>query len=311
MQTDYSIVIPVYYNQGSLWPTYKSILNNVIQKHGTKTYEIIFIDDGSKDNSLNELLEIRESNFKNVKVVKLSRNFGQPFARLAGYSHAIGNCCVHIAADMQDPVELINTMLNEYFHNKTDIIIAVRTNRNDSFFSSFTSKLFYSLMQKLCFPDMPIGGFDFHCISSRVKDIIVNSKETNPFVQGQILWTGYKIKKLFYERRKREIGSSKWTIKKKIKLLLDGILNYSYFPLRLMSIAGMLVAFSGFIYAIWIFIRALLGQSVTEGWAPLMIIILILSGIQMVMLGIIGEYLWRTLDLVRNRDPYVIDKVYD
>ena len=158
---------------------------------------------------------------------------------------------------------------------------------------------------------MPIGGFDFVLISEKVKKIILSKQEANAFWQGQILWTGINIKFISYRRAKREIGTSKWTTSKKIKYLIDGVMAYSYFPLRIMSFTGLIVSILGFIYAIDVFVERIFGNVPMKGWAPLMIIILVLSGIQMLMLGIVGEYLWRTLDQVRNRPTYIIDKIYE
>lgn len=311
MAIDYSIIIPVYFNEGSLWPTYEILMAEVIANNQDKTYEIIFVDDGSEDNSLQELLEIRAENPKTVKVLKLSRNFGQPSARLAGYEYSIGKCAIHVSADLQDPPELMNQMLGYYFDENYEIVIAVRTNRNDSLLSTLSSKFFYSLIKALCFPRMPTGGFDFHLISDRVKKLILQNKESNSFFQGQVLWTGFEVKEIPYERKKREVGKSRWTFSKKMKLLIDGLLSYSYFPLRVMTILGSIISASGFIYALWIFIRAIGGNKPIVGWAPMMIIMLILSGFQMLMLGIIGEYLWRTLDQVRNRKSYIVESIYD
>ena len=158
---------------------------------------------------------------------------------------------------------------------------------------------------------MPLGGFDFALLSDTVKNIIINRQEANPFWQGQILWTGYKTRFIPYQRAKREIGESKWTTSKKIKYLIDGVMAYSYFPLRVMSVVGLSLSILGFLYAIVIFFAKIFGSVPIEGWAPLMIIILVLSGIQMLMLGIIGEYLWRTLDQVRNRPQYIIETICD
>jgi dolichol-phosphate mannosyltransferase len=158
---------------------------------------------------------------------------------------------------------------------------------------------------------MPQGGFDFLLVSQNVKKLILNNMEANAFWQGQILWTGYNVKFIPYKRMKREIGESKWTFSKKVKYLIDGVLGYSFFPIRIMSILGVIISLSGFLYSIFIIIAKITGNVPFQGWAPLMIIILLLSGFQMMMLGIIGEYLWRTLDEVRRRQLYVIENIYE
>jgi len=305
---DYSIIIPVYFNEGSLWPTFKKLYTYVVNTSQNLIGQIIFIDDGSKDNSYKILLDIKEKHPDLVTVIKLTRNFGQPSARLAGYHYAKGKCSIHISADLQDPVEIINQMISIHNNENIDIVIGERIKRNDGIMSSLSSKIFYTLIKKLSFENMPVGGFDFHCISKRVKDHIISSKESNPFFQGQVLWTGYSTKFIPYERLERTIGKSKWTFTKKLKLLIDGLLSYSYFPLRMMSLIGFILASSGFLYALWIFIRALMGNKPAVGWAPLMIVILLVSGVQMLMTGIIGEYLWRTLEQVKNRPNFIVEK---
>ncbi|MEW6602126.1 MAG: glycosyltransferase family 2 protein [Nitrospirota bacterium] len=310
-EVDYSIIIPVYYNEGSLEKTFDVLNDKVIQNNKGLTCELIFIDDGSKDNSFNKLLELRERHPDLVKVIKLTRNFGQVSAMTAGYRYANGKCLINISADLQDPPELINEMIGYHFRDKYEIVIGTRESRDESYFRRKTSDMFYSMINKLSFSNMPSGGFDFALISRRVRDIMFDKQEANPFWQGQILWTGYEIKYIPYQRRMRESGESRWTFSKKIKYLIDGVTSYSYFPLRLMSVVGSLVALFGFLYAINIIYGKIFGDVPFEGWAPIMILILVLSGIQMLMIGIVGEYLWRVLDQVRNRQPYIVEKIYD
>jgi dolichol-phosphate mannosyltransferase len=308
---DFSIVIPVYFNEGSLKLIYQAIDEKVIKKNPEKTCEIIFVDDGSGDGSFRELMEIRTEHPRIVKVIKFVRNFGQLQAIMAGYKLARGKCVISISADLQDPPELINEMLHYHFSEDYNIVICSRDSRDESLFRRGTSEVFYYLMKRLSFSNMPSKGFDYVLLSDRVKNIILDNQETNAFFQGQILWTGFDIKFIPYKRQSRSVGVSRWTFSKKIKYLIDGVLSYSYFPLRIMSITGLVVAMLGFAYALVIFLDKLFGGMPAKGWAPLMIMILVLSGIQMLMLGIIGEYLWRALDQIRNRQPYIIEKIFD
>jgi dolichol-phosphate mannosyltransferase len=308
---DFSIVIPVYYNEGSLKLIFQAIDEKVIKRNPDKSCEIIFVDDGSGDNSFHELMEIWNENPGVVKVIKFVRNFGQLQAIMAGYRLARGKCVISISADLQDPPELINDMIESHFEEDYQIVVCSRESRDESFFRRGTSEVFYYLMKRLSFPNMPAKGFDYVLLSDRVKNIILENQESNAFFQGQILWTGYKIKFIPYKRQKRSIGKSRWTFSKKIKYLIDGVLSYSYFPLRAMSVTGLIVSLLGFLYALIIFISRIVGSVPIQGWAPLMIIVLVLSGIQMLMLGIIGEYLWRTLDQVRNRQSYIIERIFD
>lgn len=310
-EIDYSVIIPVYYNEGLIEKTFYAIKDKVITKNIDLNCEMIFIDDGSKDNSFKEILDLKEKYPDLIKVIKFTRNFGQVSAIIAGYKHAKGKCLINIAADLQDPPELINEMLDYHFRDKYEIVICSRESRDDSYFQRKTSNIFYNLIKKLSFAEMPSGGFDFALISNKVKEIILDRLESNPFWQGQIMWTGYEIKFIPYKRREREIGKSRWTFSKKIKYLIDGVTSYSYFPVRLMSVIGSLVALAGFLYAIIIILSRIFGNVVPFGWAPIMVAMLFLSGIQMLMIGIVGEYLWRVLDQVRNRHPYIIERIYD
>jgi dolichol-phosphate mannosyltransferase len=280
---DCSIVIPVYFNEGSLAHTYAALKEEVFEPN-EETFETIFVDDGSGDDSLAELLNLKESEIGRIRVVKL--------------------------ADGQDSPKLINRMLAE-FKGGAEIVIAARADREESRFRLLTSRIFYKLMRRLSFQNMPEGGFDFFLLGRRPLDVINRNQEAHPFLQGQVLWTGYRTKFFEYTRQARAVGKSRWSFGKKLTYLLDGVMSYSFLPIRLMSFAGGLVALSGFLYALVILIDRLVHGNPTTGWAPLMIVLLVVSGLQLLMLGLIGEYLWRTLAQGRGREPYVIDQIYE
>lgn len=306
-----SIVVPVYFNEGSLGLLFRAINSEVILKNPGIDFEVIFVDDGSGDGSYAEILKLRNENPSLVRAVKFTRNFGQVYAVLAGYKYAKGHCMVNISADLQDPPSLISEMLDAFINEGYQVVIAARESRDESYYRRKTSAVFYKLMRRLTFNNMPAGGFDYALLSRKVTDFIVDNQEANPFWQGQILWTGYKTKFISYKRQKRLMGTSRWSLAGKIKYLIDGVLGYSYYPLRLISVLGILTAFGGFVYAVVIVIARFFADVPFKGWAPIMILILILSGIQMIMLGVIGEYLWRTLDQVRKRVPYIVERADD
>lgn len=308
---DCSVVIPVYYNEGSLKPTFLKIKKQLDENNYVNIYEVIFIDDGSGDHSYKELTELKNEFPQLVKLVKFTRNFGQLAAIKAGYQYAKGKCVINISADLQDPPELIDQMIQLHFSEKYQVVICSREDRDEGWFRKKTSKLFYAIIRRLIFKNMPPGGFDFTLVGKRVVDTFMHSNEANYFWQGQILWTGFPVKFIPYKRLKREIGTSRWTFSKKIKYLLDGVMAYSYFPLRFMTVFGIILFLGGLLYALLIVLMYFLGDIPFKGWAPIMILILVLSGIQMLMLGIIGEYLWRTLDQVRARPQYVIEEVIE
>lgn len=308
---DYSCVIPVYFNEGALTSAFNDLKERVIDANPEYTAEVIFVDDGSGDGSFNELLALREQNPGLVKIVKFTRNFGQVNALMAGFAHARGRCVVAMSADGQDPVDLINEMIEGYFKEHYEVVIGHREDREESFYRKVTSQMFYSLVRRLSFSNMPEGGFDYFLLGERAVRILLRNAESNPFLQGQILWTGFNVKYLSYRRKKREIGTSRWTLGKKFSYLIDGVMGYSFLPIRLMSVAGAFIALTGFCYAIFIIGTRLIWGSTIEGWAALMVVSLSLGGIQLLMLGVIGEYMWRTLAQARKRDAYVIDEILE
>lgn len=307
---DVSIIIPVYYNEGSIKKTFYKIREEVFSKWDNKSFEVIFVDDGSGDQSYKEMIDLYNEFSDQIQVVKFSRNFGQVSAILAGYTFARGDCVINISADLQDPPELMNDMIKCFYNNDIQIVICTRQDREENWYRKQTSRLFYRLMQKLSFSNMPLGGFDFVLIGKIVKDSLLSNYEANPFWQGQLLWTGFPVKFIPYTRKKRESGKSRWTFKNKLKYLIDGVLGYSYWPLRTMSILGIIFFLLGIVYTVFITISYFLGDVPFKGWAPIMILLLIVSGIQMLMLGIIGEYLWRVLDQVRKRPMYIIEETH-
>ena len=306
---DYSIVIPVYQNEGSLDETFRKLKKYVIDKNRQYSSEIIFVDDGSTDNSFQILKKLYEGDPELVVIVRLTRNFGTYPAIIAGYEKARGKCVVNISADLQDPPELIDEMLDAHFNKNFNIVICHRQSRDESVYRKLTSKIFYGLIRKLCFPNMPSGGFDYILISHKVKNVILKDLEADFFLQGKLLWTGYDAKFIPYQRKKRESGKSQWTSSKKAKWFIDSIVNYSFFPIRFMSALGIVIALTGFVYAGIVFVQRLMIEEYIYGWAPIVILILILSGFQMLMLGVIGEYLWRTLSQTRDRVKYIIAEV--
>ncbi|RPI56910.1 MAG: glycosyltransferase [Chloroflexi bacterium] len=307
---DYSIVIPVYYNEGLLTDTMASLQRDVIDCNPGLSCEVIFVDDGSGDGSLAELIQIYEHNPDLVRILQLSRNFGQVSALLAGFARARGRCVVAMSADGQDPAALVNDMLHAHRQEGYEVVICTREGRDESLYRVLTSKLFYSLIRRLSFPQMPAEGFDFVLLGRRALTVLLRNQEVHPFFQGQILWLGFKARFIQYRRQARKIGTSRWTFGKKFTYLIDGVMSYSYFPLRLMSGTGIAVALLGFVYALVVLLFKIIWGNPVQGWTPLMIVVLIMGGVQMLMLGVIGEYLWRTLDQVRNRDPYIVDKVW-
>jgi dolichol-phosphate mannosyltransferase len=191
-------------------------------------------------------------------------------------------------------------------------VICAREERDESAYRVATSRVFYWLMRKLSFPGMPPGGFDVVSMSRRALEVFLASSESHAFFQGQVLWMGFQPKLIPYKRELRRGGTSRWTFHRKVTYLIDGVLSYSYAPLRFMSLLGLLLAVLGFLYALVIVVLRVTGILPQIGiLTPLMVAVLVLGGTQMLMLGVIGEYIWRTLAQVRNRPLFIVDRVFE
>ncbi len=300
-----SIIIPVYNNELSLRPLYEKLSKDVLKKADFK-YEIIFIDDGSEDNSYNELLKLREKD-KNIKIIKFTRNFGEYIAVFAGLKYADGDCLSNIAADLQTSSKIIGEMYS-WWKKGYKVILGVRKSREEGKIQTFVSNIYWKLVKKYALKTTPEKGYDCFLIDRKIVDIIVNTGEKNSPIPGQILWYGYKVKKIYHIRKKRELGKSQWTLSKKIKMFIDTFIAFSYAPIKIISGVGIIISLAAFIFAIVILFDKFYNKTPIQGWASLMIVVLGLSGIQLITLAIIGEYLWRNFDESRKRPIYVIEK---
>lgn len=303
-----SIVIPVYFNEDNIPETWKTLRPVLEGLPGGCAWEVVFVEDGSGDRSFAALERVFESDRQNVRIVKLTRNFGQVSALLAGFHAAAGDCCIAMSADLQDPPELIREMVDRWLAG-VRIVLATRTAREDGWLARWASRLFYRLMRRYAIPNMPEGGFDFFLIDRRVVDLIKRQEERNTFLQGQILWSGFKPSLIGYTRRERKIGRSRWTPSARVKYFVDGFVTYTMAPIRLITIVGAVVSAASFAYAMLILVLKLAWNLPVEGWAPIMITLLMLGGVQLVMLGIIGEYLWRNYAESRGQPNFVVERV--
>jgi glycosyltransferase involved in cell wall biosynthesis len=302
-----SIVIPVYFNEENLADTIPRLLE-LRSTCGDCRLELVFVDDGSGDRSLDVLHEWQQRHPEVITVVSLTRNFGSMAAIQAGLTVAAGDCVGMIAADLQDPPELFVEML-ERWRQGAKAVFAVRRDREDPLIQRLFANWYYALIRRFALPDYPRGGFDFFLIDREVVLHINRIAEKNTNLMSLIFWLGYRPIRLEYTRRRREKGESRWTPAKKIKLFIDSFVAFSYVPIRALSMGGLVVAASAFAYAIYI-VAAWAARGIpVKGYAPIVILIALTAGVQMMMLGVLGEYLWRVLDETRRRPPFVIDRV--
>ncbi|MBI5965116.1 MAG: glycosyltransferase [Chloroflexi bacterium] len=305
----FSIIIPVYYNELNLPDTIPQLLT-LSESFPDFVLELVFVDDGSGDNSLNILLDFQSQYPKIIKVVKLTRNFGAMAAVQAGMTIATGNCVGVIAADLQDPPQLFNEMI-DHWEKGAKAVFATRADREESFLQKFFSNLHYALVRRLAIPQYPSGGFDFFLVDRQVVEELNRIHEKNTNIMTLIFWLGFQPTLVSYTRQSRKKGKSRWTLGKRVKLFVDTFVAFSYFPIQILSALGFLVAFGAFLYGAIIFITWMFYGIEVMGWVPTMIVLTFTAGIQMTMLGILGEYLWRTLDETRSRPHFVIDEVID
>lgn len=298
-----SFVVAVYHNEGAIFKTHEKIQSVFANELAHHEYEIVFVDDGSKDGSLREILSLREQDPR-VKVITFTRNFGQMAAMLAGFKEATGDAVINISADLQDPVELIPQMV-EKWQAGSEIVICYRTDRADTLFAKLFSRLAYGML-RMSHPQIPPGGFDFVLMDRKVMDAFNAIDVRHRYFQGDLLWTGYRTSFIPYVRLKRTIGKSQYNFGKKLKNFLDAVLDASYLPIRFISLLGVITSALGVLYSATIVVSWLRGDTPFAGWAPIIIAILLVGGLIMVMLGVIGEYVWRINEEVRKRPNYVV-----
>lgn len=302
-----SIIIPCYYNEQNIPVTAEELKKNEQLFPSEVSFEYVMVDDGSRDGTWQALQTFKQQYPDQVKIIKLAGNVGSYNAILAGMQYATGDMNVVIAADLQDPPELMVKMY-EYWKKGLKLILANRQDREDSFGQKLFSNTYHYLIRKLAIPGIPSGGFDYVMFDKQLRDEVVKMKEKNTNSLYLLVWMGYEYVNIPYTRKKRQIGKSRWTLKKKIKLFVDSFVSFSYFPLRFISVSGLFMGMIALVYALYILYARVTGHIEVEGWSTLMIVILFVSSFQMISLGIVGEYLWRSLDAARNRPSYIVEE---
>lgn len=302
-----SIIIPVYYNEDTLEALYRDLMDKVIMK-SEYDYEIVMVNDGSKDRSYSIMKEISDRD-THVKVISLSRNFGSHAAILCGLANCTGDCAAIKAADLQEPSELIVKMV-ESWKEGNKVVLAVREGRQEEMGQKIFAGLYYRLIRKTAFPQMPKDGFDVYLLDRKVIDVLMALDERNSALTGQILWTGFRTAQVPYIRLRREQGISRWTLKKKMRLVSDTLFSFSTVPITVVVAIGSISFLIACCWSVFVLIAKLKGNILVSGWTTLFILNLFSFGIIMVTLGILGGYLWRVFDASRRRPVYIIEEEY-
>ncbi len=296
-----SIVLPVYNEEAGIKNTIE-VLENFVECQ-IETYEIIFVDDGSVDSSV-DIIRHAQSQYENIRLVEFSRNFGHQLAITAGIRYAKGEAVVVMDADLQDPPSVIPNMI-EKWQEGFDVVYGKRLIREgESFFKRFSAKAFYRVMRKVANVDIPLDTGDFRLMDRKVVDALSKLNEPEPFVRGLVSWVGFKQTAVTYERQERNAGVTKYPLTKMIRLASDGITSFSEIPLKIVNYTGFISIIAGIIYGL---ITVFTGISTLTFAISLMCV---LSGMIMLALGIIGDYLYRTFDASKHRPQYVVSNSY-
>lgn len=310
-----SVVVPCYNEQEVLHYFY-SEMSKVMDKMGSETgeaagidFEIIFVNDGSKDETLKIMHELAENDGR-VKYLSFSRNFGKEAAILAGFKHATGNYICMMDADLQDPPSLLPEMYKTLKDNtEYDSVATRRVSRNgEPPIRSFFARLFYKIMNKISDTELMDGARDYRLMSRQFVDSLLELKEYNRFSKGLFGWVGYKTKWIEYKNIERVAGETKWSFFKLLLYAIDGVVAFSTVPLTVVSLIGMFMLFVSFIVIIFIIIKTLIFHDPTSGWPSLVCIITFIGGLQIFCLGVIGQYLSKTYLETKNRPRYIIEE---
>ncbi|MDA9981301.1 glycosyltransferase family 2 protein [Gammaproteobacteria bacterium] len=300
-----SIVTPAYNEKTNLPELYerlRSVMNGLQVK-----WEWLVVDDHSTDSTFSTVEDLSKKDSR-VRGIRFARNHGAHLALTCALHHARGDCAIGIAADLQDPPETIPTLIEEW-NKGANVVWAARSERlGENTGTLFMARAYYWVMRSVVgFKDMSSMGADFFLIDRQVLNAFRKYRESNISILALITWMGFRQTTISYTKQARAHGRSGWTLKKKLKLLVDSVTGFSYVPIRFMSYLGMIIALLGFLYAIFLVFNALAGEP-PQGWTTLLVVVLLIGGMLMIMMGVLGEYLWRTLDEARNRPLYIVEE---
>ena len=300
-----TILVPAYNEEPSI-PILYDRLCPIINNISNYNFEILFVNDGSKDNTLHVLKNLRNKDNR-ICYLNLSRNFGKEIAMIAGLDYSKGDAVIILDADLQDPPELISEMITYWEQGYDDVYAKRKSRKGETLFKKFTSKMFYKTLQSVTNIEIQKDTGDFRLLDRRCVEALKQFRESQRYTKGLFSWIGYNKKEILYDRDPRIAGKTKWNYMNLLKLSIDGITSFTTAPLRLSTLSGVLISIIGFIYMLVIIIKTLISGVDVPGYASTMVVILFVGGIQLIFLGIIGEYLGRAFYETKNRPIYFID----
>ena len=304
MMKKVSILIPCFNEEKSLPMLYPE-LAKLMDAHAAYEWELMFVNDGSADGTIDVLKQLRQQDSR-VNYVDLSRNFGKEAAMLAGFDYVTGDCMVIIDADLQHPPTLIPEMIKHWEAGFDDVYAKRRTRGRESWLRRRLSLLFYKLLQSSSRFEVLQNVGDFRLLDRKCINALKKMRESERYTKGMYSWIGFRKKELEFDQGDRLAGESSWNYRRLISLALDGITSFSSMPLRISTIVGFMVSMCAFLYMIYVFVKALIWGDPVQGYPTLVILILFLGGIQLLSLGIIGEYIGRIYNETKNRPDYIV-----
>ena len=305
-----SVIIPCYYNEANIPVTVRELVANEARFPAEVSFEYVCVNDGSGDDTLGALRRAQAEFPGRIRIVDLAGNVGSYNAVVAGMAHATGDCLAVITADLQDPPELLPQMY-AHWQQGFKLVIGNRQNREETGLNALLARLFHWLMRHLALRNIPPGGFDFVFFDRQVATEVLKLHERNSNVFYLMVWLGFAYVNIPYTRRRREVGRSRWTLSKKIKLFIDSLMAFSFVPIRAISGLGLGLGAIALLYGLYVIILKITHPDEPAGWTTLMVVMLVVSAFQMIALGVIGEYVWRGLDAARQRPLYVVREVFE
>ena len=304
-----TIIIPAYNEEESL-PFLKERLIELINNIKSYEFEVLFINDGSKDKTLEIIKKWREED-KRINYVDFSRNFGKEIAMIAGLDYATGDCVIFMDADLQDPPELIPELLKWWEQGYDDVYAKRRTRKGETWLKKFTSKMYYKVLQSLTNVEIQKDTGDFRLLDKRCLNALKMMRESQRCSKSMFSWIGYRKKEVLYDRDSRVAGQTKWNYKKLIDLAIDGITSFTTSPLRISTYISIPTFIILFIYFIYVIAKCLVTSTMIQAFQAIILLILFFSGIQILLIGIIGEYLGRIFNESKNRPLYLVNEYND
>ena len=304
-----SVLIPAY-NEEEVLDMLMERLGKLAADQPKYSWEFMFVNDGSRDRTLEIIKQYAERDTR-VSYINLSRNFGKETAMIAGFDHVRGDAVVNIDADLQDPPELIPQMIKYWEDGYDDVFARRRSRAGESFVKKLTSQMYYKVLQRSTRIPIQIDTGDFRLLDRRCIDALKQFRESERYTKGMFSWIGYKKKKILYDRDPRAAGTTKWNYGKLVNLAIDGITSFTTAPLRVSTYVGFIVSVVAFVYILYLLIRPLFGVPTGGGYSSTMAAILFLGGVQLLSLGIIGEYVGRIFNETKNRPLYFVEEYHE